>query len=145
MKVRKDQGSFTGCASGQGSLTCTLTITGITTAAAFIFKGRCIKVHLLVRMFFCMFTCDFQSSSRGRCADAAPEGATLMPRTGWVFPSGVAHRPGFPHTVRQTGPEADAGWRQVMATRMDGGVLTTRALGPFAGKESLTRALDCAG
>lgn len=46
------------------------------------------------------------------------------------------------------GPEmitADAGWRQVMATRMDGGVLTTRALGPFAGQESLTRALDCAG
>ncbi len=43
------------------------------------------------------------------------------------------------------GPEvitADANWRQVMATRLAGGELTTRALGPFS-PEGVAAALQC--
>lgn len=44
------------------------------------------------------------------------------------------------------GPEiitADAGWRQVMATRFAGGKLTTTPINAFAGLESLSAALNC--
>ena len=38
---------------------------------------------------------------------------------------------------------ADAGWRQVMATRLYDGQITTRALGPFRGRASVVQALNC--
>ena len=45
------------------------------------------------------------------------------------------------------GPEvitADANWRQIMATTLADGVLSTRSVGPFNGRDSFARALDCA-
>lgn len=46
------------------------------------------------------------------------------------------------------GPEivtADAGWRNVMATRLVAGRLVTQAIGAFTGKRSFAAALGCAG
>ena len=40
---------------------------------------------------------------------------------------------------------ADANWRQIMATRLEGGRLSTRPIGPFEGRNSFAQALDCAG
>jgi VCBS repeat protein len=62
------------------------------------------------------------------------------------------HRIGEPYIsggIRDcgAGPEvitADANWRQIMATKLAGGSLTTRPVGPFEGRASFDRALGCA-
>jgi hypothetical protein len=38
---------------------------------------------------------------------------------------------------------ADAGWRQIVATRLDGGRLVSATLGRYAGPDSFARHLDC--
>lgn len=68
------------------------------------------------------------------------------------LPGLTNHRIGEPYIsggIRDcgAGPEiitADAGWRQVMATQLDGGRLASRPIGPFQGRKSFANALDCA-
>ncbi|MCM2560806.1 VCBS repeat-containing protein [Lutimaribacter sp. EGI FJ00015] len=60
-------------------------------------------------------------------------------KIGWDFiPGGLRDCDDGPELIT-----ADAGWQNVMATRFDGRSVSTRALAPYAGPESLAAALRC--
>lgn len=94
------------------------------------------RPHLAKRLRVWRFGGTLAEGSLSHVADL--DGLTNH-KIGWDFIAGGLRDCG-------AGPEmitADGAWARVMATRLEGGTLTTRALGPYGGPEALKAALIC--